>query len=135
VDLTLAPTSPPRIQFLRIRSGQPLDERLRHAAETLARLTGAWSEAEAGGLAASGSDLARLRMQVATLGAQYGPCRVGAPLDGDGVSSARVRLLCERGTVDATVEVEARPAASRARASPRHRRPLVCPEAGLDRPS
>jgi len=35
-----------------------------------------------------------------------GPCRVGAPLDGDGVSSARVRLLCERGTVDATVEVD-----------------------------
>lgn len=106
VELTLAPTSPPRIQFLRIRSGQPLDERLRRATETLARLTSAWSEAEAGALAASGPDLARLRAQVGALGAQYGSCRVGAPLDGDGVSSARVRWLCERGSVDATVEVD-----------------------------
>ena len=79
---------------------------MRRATETLARLTTAWSEAEAGALAASGSDLARLRAQLGALGAQYGPCRVGPPLDGDGASSARVRLLCERGAVDATVEVD-----------------------------
>jgi CubicO group peptidase (beta-lactamase class C family) len=118
VGFTLAPTVPPRVQWLRFTSGVAPSARLREAAQALARLATGWSEEAASALAAPGLDRARLQSQLAALGRGYGACRLGAPLDGDGVRTERFRFECERGVLEGTLEVDAAGGLSAARFAP-----------------
>lgn len=71
VEITLAPTMPPRVQHLKATSALPLSESLALAANGLATP------------------------------AAWGPCKRGEVLRGDGETSAVVRFDCERGRLDA----------------------------------
>jgi CubicO group peptidase (beta-lactamase class C family) len=97
VALTLAPTRPPRLQWLALRSGVPPSERMMAAARALATLAASGSGATAAELTAASLDRSRLHAHLRAIGDRYGACRVGAPLDGDGVHVARLRFDCDRG--------------------------------------
>jgi hypothetical protein len=100
VRYTLAPTQPPRVQVLDLREGRPLDAGLRRRLETV--LDGAPADAFA-----SEEAHARYVRSADAARAQYGDCRLGEPLGGDGRRTARVGVRCERGDLVAAVRVDA----------------------------
>jgi hypothetical protein len=107
VELTLAPTVPPRVQFLRLVPGMPPSERMTAAASSLAALAGGWNaEALAGLAAAANLDRSRLQSELHAVGDHYGVCRTGPALDGDGARSSRFRFLCDRGALDVSLTLD-----------------------------
>ena len=97
---TLAPTRPVTVQSLEFVEGRPLSPDLTATVSTLVSLIGAWSEADAARIAGPSLDAAALQHQLAALSADYGSCRLGGTISGDGASHARVRLDCVRGRTD-----------------------------------
>ena len=97
VAVTLAPTMPPRVQSLNVRSVLPPDERMTKVIDAVGRLATGWDATVAQSLAAPGFDVERMRRQLAAAGSQWGACRVGEPLAGDGSRDSVVRLTCDRG--------------------------------------
>jgi CubicO group peptidase (beta-lactamase class C family) len=106
VAFTLAPTRPPRLQWLALRSGLAPSEPMRAAAGALAGLSASWTDSAAADLAAASLDRPRLRAQLAAIADRYGACRVGAPLDGDGARSARLHFDCDRGSLDISLQLD-----------------------------
>lgn len=96
VAITLAPTMPPRVQYLRVQSVLPPGEEMGNAIDVTLRLLSEWDAKTASSLAATGFDVERLRRQVAAASA-WGTCKVGEAVAGDGNRESAVRLLCERG--------------------------------------
>jgi len=86
---TLAPTLPPKVQFLRFTFARPLEPSLRSAAEAVAGAVASPDSKE--------PELSRFRAQFEALRASYGACRVGEPVSGNGRTEAQVRLECDRG--------------------------------------
>jgi hypothetical protein len=105
-SLTLAPTVPPRLQWLRLVSGMPPSPRLREAAQALAGLAASWTDETAAALAAPGLDLSRLRSQLRAVGEDYGACRPGDAVDGDGTRDQRFRFDCDRGALEASLQLD-----------------------------
>lgn len=95
VTFTLAPTRPPRIQYLEFQVGKPLTAAMRAAAEGLAAAIGGSGEA------------GKLRPQTDALRLHYGTCRLADVLAGDGDTTARVRFACDRGRFDAQLSRDA----------------------------
>ncbi|MBI3279555.1 MAG: beta-lactamase family protein, partial [Acidobacteria bacterium] len=92
VAFTLAPTAPPKVQYLRFAAGKPPGRAMKAAAEAVA----------SGSLAES-----NLRALVATLHKIYGACRVGETLGGNGSTEARLRFDCDRGPADVRLRMGA----------------------------
>jgi CubicO group peptidase (beta-lactamase class C family) len=92
--LTLAPTQPPRVQALTVTGGRPLAEGMSRAVDAVlaAVIRGSQDLRPAPGLdrAALGALLANVRLE-------YGTCRAGEPLEGDGTTRTVVKLDCDRG--------------------------------------
>ena len=104
-SFTLAPTMPPRIQYLSFVEGRPMAPALKAAADTV---VGAINKRDDAGLTTAPKvDRAMLIRQVKAFAADYGTCTVGNTLDGDGGTRARVRLACERGQADLSVTAAA----------------------------
>ncbi|HEY8151588.1 MAG TPA: serine hydrolase domain-containing protein [Vicinamibacteria bacterium] len=106
VDFTLAPTQPPRLQYLRLTPGLPASDAMASAATTLATLASAWTDSAAASLAGAALDRPRLQAQLHAIGDRYGACRVGPALDGDGARSARIRFGCDRGSLDVSLQLD-----------------------------
>lgn len=106
VDFTLAPTQPPRLQFLRLTSGLPPSDRMAAAAGALGSLATAWTDAAAADLAAAALDRTRLQAQLHAIGDRYGSCRVGPALDGNGAGAARIRFECDRGPLEVSLQMD-----------------------------
>jgi hypothetical protein len=106
VDVTLAPTNPPTVQYLEFTPGEPLRPGAARAVERLAGLTAAWGEAAAGDLVAPPLEPSTVRRQLEALRLRYGACRPGATLEGDGAHRFSVRLACERGMLDVRVGLD-----------------------------
>lgn len=106
VDFTMAPTMPPRLQYLGLTPGFPPSARLLQAARGVADLAAAWSDSAAGELLAPALDRVPFRTEVRAIGERYGACRVGDALDGDGARSARLRMRCDRGALDASLQLD-----------------------------
>jgi CubicO group peptidase (beta-lactamase class C family) len=106
VEFTLAPTSPPRLQLLRLTSGLPPSARMAATAKGLADLAGTWNGDTAAALSAAALDRTRLQAQLHAIGERYGACRAGEALDGDGNGAARVRFQCARGALDVTLQLD-----------------------------
>jgi CubicO group peptidase (beta-lactamase class C family) len=106
VAMTLAPTEPPRIQSLNIRSVLPPDEMMVRNIDSMARLAKSWDAAAAEQLVGPGIDGERMRRQLAAVATQWGDCKVGEVVSGDGTKSAAVRLTCDRGDVIARLAVD-----------------------------
>lgn len=105
VVITLAPTMPPRVQFLRARSVMPPDAAMSKAIDAATNLLKAWDDTAASEFVASGVDLAALKRHVAAAKA-WGSCRRGDVIDGDGTKISSVRLSCDRGGLVARVELD-----------------------------
>jgi CubicO group peptidase (beta-lactamase class C family) len=110
VAFTLAPTKPPRVQFLSIQPGKPMSPSMRTIAERLAPAMGTVHGEAAVGLMAGGPGRTRLASQLRAINANYGSCEMVDAISGNGDTSARVRYTCERGSLDAFIERD--PAAS-----------------------
>jgi CubicO group peptidase (beta-lactamase class C family) len=98
IDLfvTLAPTVPPRIQWLTKEGTLPPSAALSSAANGLSALIGRWDPAAAAKLFDKNVDLERMKKLFALTGDARGACRVERPVGGDGKRSAKIRLACER---------------------------------------
>lgn len=106
VAITLAPTMPPTVQYLSMRPVLAPSAALSNAAATVAALVSSWDEARAKSAAAETFDVARLRQLADVANAEYGACRVGEHVDGDGTSRATVRFACDRGTLTSTIAID-----------------------------
>jgi hypothetical protein len=102
VAFTLAPTMPPKLQYLSFAPTKSLEANMKTAAESLASLIGSPSDERLAKLAAPSLDAAGIRRAIGAARLSYGSCRVGETLGGDGKSHARVRLDCERAPLELT---------------------------------
>lgn len=104
VAFTLAPTVPPRVQYLSFTEGRTLSPTLSAA---VARVATATADVDLPGLLAPALDPAVIAGQLNAFRASYGTCIPGETLSGDGSRSARVRLSCERGKADLSLRAAA----------------------------
>ena len=104
VRLTLAPTQPPKIQYLKVTGG-------RSPTDAMERMTDALVEGLRTGIVpfdgAESLDREAVGAKLKSVRETYGNCSRGEMLEGDGESKSSVRLTCDRGDVDMTVELEA----------------------------
>jgi CubicO group peptidase (beta-lactamase class C family) len=100
INITLAPTNPPRVQLINVQSTLPPDAEMTKAIESIAKLIGGWDAKTVETLAAPGLDLDKLRRQIAAM-SSWGTCKAGETVGGDGSRNSTVRFTCERGTVAA----------------------------------
>jgi hypothetical protein len=105
VAITLAPTMPPRVQYLRVQGVLPPDPQMAKAISTITQLMNSWDAAMAEPLGAPGFDVERLRRQVGAASV-WGTCKMGAAIAGDGSRESTVKLSCERGTLGAAISLD-----------------------------
>jgi hypothetical protein len=103
VRLTLAPTQPPRVQYLKVSGG-------RTPSAAMLDLTGQLLASQRSGLVpvdvAASFDKEALGAKLKSLRSNYGFCSLDRLLEGDGKSRSTVRLSCDRGDVNMTVMLE-----------------------------
>jgi len=100
VNITLAPTNPPRVQSLSVQSVRPPDAEMTKVVDAILRLTGEWDPRTVEALAAPNLDVERMRRQM-NAASSWGACKLGETVGGDGSRNGTVRLVCERGTISA----------------------------------
>lgn len=105
VSITLAPTMPPRVQFINMQSTLPPDEGMTKALGSVMRLMNGWDEKTAETLSAPGSDMERVRRQISAA-SLWGTCKLGEAVGGDGKRDSAVKLLCQRGNLLARVSLD-----------------------------
>ena len=105
VNITLAPTNPPRVQSLNVQSVRPPDAEMTKVVEAIVRLIGGWDAKAVEALAAPNLDVERMRRQI-NAASSWGACKVGDAVGGDGSSNSTVRLVCERGTISARLALD-----------------------------
>jgi len=106
VGITLAPTMPPKVQFVSIAPVLPPNAEMTQTIETLGKLLVAWDADVVKSIAAPSLDVERTRRHLASASA-WGACRVGETLSGNGTHSSTVRLSCEKGPLAARVSLDA----------------------------
>ena len=106
VSMTLAPTMPPRVQFLNVRSIMPPSDELREKLARLLQLGETWDAEAAGKLRIADDDLETVRGKVTALASTWGKCTAGDVLGGDGVATTVIKLMCDRGVVNARLTME-----------------------------
>ncbi len=105
LGITLAPTTPPLVQFMGVQSTFAPDENMAKMFDSLLRLLQAWDAKTAESLAGTGLDLERMRRQFAAA-ASWGACKLGDAVGGDGKVDSSVKLMCERGNLFARVSLD-----------------------------
>ena len=105
VNITLAPTNPPRVQLINVQSTLPPDPEMTKAVASVGKLIGAWDAKTLESLAAPGLDVEKVRRQMAAM-SSWGTCKVGEPAGGDGSRNSTVRFACDRGTVVARLSLD-----------------------------
>ena len=105
VYITLAPTSRPTVQLWSVRSVTPPDAEMSKMADAVLKLLGAWDAKGAEAVAGSGLDVERMRRLV-TAASQWGSCKVGEVVGGDGTRRSSMRLTCERGNLFARLALD-----------------------------
>ena len=106
VFFTLAPTMPPKLQRLSFVPARALNEKMRKAADTLASLVGSFKEDALASIAGPSLDASKLKQRLEAVRIAYGACSAGEAVSGNGTTSARVRLSCERGSADAALRLD-----------------------------
>jgi hypothetical protein len=100
IYFTLAPTIPPKVQFLRFTEAIKPGPQVTGAVQSLASLTGSFRKKELARISASASVAGALGPQLEALRIEYGACRVGETLAGDGRTDVRIRFECDRGPLN-----------------------------------
>ena len=98
VSITLAPTTPPLVQFINVQSTLPPDPNMTKASESVMRLLQGWDKKIVEGLVAPSIDVDPMRRQLAAATA-WGACKVGEAVGGDGKRDSTIKLMCERGNL------------------------------------
>ncbi len=120
VAVTLAPTMPPKVQYLAVRSIMPMSEAMAGAVSRIAALLPPGAEGRGNEAAASASSSVRDGLaavlapsvdraaveQMFAVASPLGGCRLGVVLDGDGIRATSVRLSCARGNLDLSVGLD-----------------------------
>lgn len=105
LGITLAPTTPPLVQFIGVQSTLPPDQNMAKTFDSLMRLLQAWDAKAAESLVAPGFDIERMRRQFTAAGS-WGACKLGDPVSGDGKLESSVKLMCERGNIFARASLD-----------------------------
>jgi len=105
VAITLAPTMPPRVQYLRVQGVLPPGPEAGKAINTIMQLMNSWDGTMAESLGAPGFDVERMRRQVGAASA-WGACKIGEAMAGDGSRESTVKLSCERGTLSVGISLD-----------------------------
>ena len=95
VGITLAPTVPPRVQWLNVRGVMPPGPSLQKVIDSVLSLMASWDTARAKALLDAKADVEQLSRQMALASLQAGACTQGETLVGDGVR-ALIALKCDR---------------------------------------
>ena len=106
LGITLAPTTPPLVQFMGVQSTLPPDENMTKTFDSLLRLLQVWDAKSAEAMVAPGFDLERMRRQFAAAANSWGACKLGDPVSGDGKRDSSLKLMCERGNLFARVSLD-----------------------------
>ncbi|HMG75767.1 MAG TPA: serine hydrolase domain-containing protein [Pyrinomonadaceae bacterium] len=105
VSITLAPTSPPRVQLINVQSTLPPDTEMTKAVTSVGKLIGGWNAKALESIAAPSLDLEKVRRQIGAM-SSWGSCKMGETAGGDGSRNSTVRFACERGTVVARLALD-----------------------------
>ena len=105
VNITLAPTSPPRVQLINVQSTLPPDAEMTKALAAVARLLIERDVKPFEELTAPGLDNEKVRRQTAAMPA-WGACKLGDTVGGDGSRTSTVRFTCERGAIAARLSLD-----------------------------
>jgi hypothetical protein len=105
VGITLAPTTPPKVQAIGMASVLPPDAEMTKTIETVGKLLGGWDAKVVEAIAAPSLDVERMRKHFAAA-SPWGVCRVGETLSGNGTRSSTVRLTCDKGPMAARVSLD-----------------------------
>lgn len=81
VSITLAPTEPPRVQYLQVHSTLPPGPAMSAAIEAS-------------------------RSRIASEASAWGTCRIGEAIGGDGMHVSSVRLACDKGNLVASYRLD-----------------------------
>jgi CubicO group peptidase (beta-lactamase class C family) len=100
VNLTLAPTRPPRVQSIGVTSGRPLTPGMHAAVEAVLDAMARGSRSLE---LATGTSRDAVGALLTATREQYGQCRLDSPQEGDGDKRARVRLDCDRGPLELSI--------------------------------
>lgn len=100
VAFTLAPTMPPKLQYLNVTATKSLDANMKTVAQGLASVIGSPSDERLTALAGPSLDTGAVRRAAAAARLFNGSCHVGETLGGDGKSHARVRLECDHAPLE-----------------------------------
>jgi CubicO group peptidase (beta-lactamase class C family) len=103
IELTLAPVPAPRVQSLAVTSGRPLQPALQQTVDDIAAAVA--RGARTLDLAAS-ADRSSIAAVLESTRSAYGSCKAGAVLEGNGTSQAKLKLVCDRGTLEMSVTLE-----------------------------
>lgn len=98
VGITLAPTMPPRVQMLSVRGVMPPQPPLQSAIDTVVASIGTWNREALAAIVSPQVDLEKVERQAALARLQYGACKPGETMVGDG-TRALFELSCEHGTL------------------------------------
>ena len=101
-DLTLAPTRPPRVQYLQVRAARPASSIMD---EQIEELVGALHTGSKPVRVDAGFDFEALGARLKSVREVYGHCVRDGILEGDGTLRTRVRLKCDRGPVEMDVRL------------------------------
>jgi CubicO group peptidase (beta-lactamase class C family) len=105
VSITLAPTSPARVQTLDVQSAFPPGAEMTTAIDSILRLMKSWDDTAADTIIARSADRERIRKHIVA-SSPWGACSIRDHLNGDGVRDNTVRFTCERGTLIALVSLD-----------------------------
>ncbi|MGI8733639.1 MAG: serine hydrolase domain-containing protein [Pyrinomonadaceae bacterium] len=105
VGITLAPTMPPRVQFIGVQSTLPPDTGMTKTFDAIMKVMSRWDAKTAETFAAPGFDLEKLRRQVSA-SSGWGTCKLGETVGGDGKGDSAVKLICERGNLFARISLD-----------------------------
>lgn len=103
LELTLAPVPGPRVQSFVITSGRPLQPALRQVVDDIAM---AVAQGASTLDLATGVDRSSIAAVLESTRMAYGSCTAGPVQEGNGTSQAKLKLLCDRGTLEMNVALE-----------------------------
>jgi hypothetical protein len=106
VVMTLAPTMPPRVQFLNARSTMPPSDELRAKLTSIVALGRTWDAPTAQRLRISDDDVEPVRAKVTALATTWGDCKASDVIAGDGETTTTLKLICDRGIVNARLTID-----------------------------
>lgn len=105
VNITLAPTSRPRVQLINVQSTLPPDEEMAKAITSVAQMLNNSDAPDDPGLRASAFDIVKLRRQLAAM-PPWGVCKLRETIAGDGTRNSTVRFTCKGGVLAARLSLD-----------------------------